>query len=320
VEAAPDGVIVSSPIAEANFLFRTPSSFRRAEAPEGFAVALATEKEGAVATIRLRIGDLTATEARAGLDAFVEARDEEYRTGVGGKLGITGGRGRRLAAVEGKELTRLVLVVFDGPRRYELFLEARPADSLLAAELGAIAEGFTILSPQGAPASGPATAADAAASRIDHDYYRLNLLKPKGFLRQEVDPGRDPGIFLHLLREDETKSRCEIFVRVCLAKAFKESVDARAAKRHDQILERYESPKAPKRPTRGRWPGAKVVYRFKLAGRAPGSGAVVEEEWLLLEHENGRIYEVQVSSWGGAARAFKKDIDAFWKNLRIENR
>jgi hypothetical protein len=319
VEALPDGVIVRSPAAAANFLFRAPKAFREVDVPEGFVAALAAEEDGSKATIRLRLGELTATEARAGLDAFVKARDAEYRAGLGGAPGITGGRGRRLVAIEGEGSLRLVLALFDGPRRYELFLDATPGDSALAAQLAAVAEGFTLLDPKGPPDIGPATEGDDKAATIEHDYYRLKLVKPKGFLQQEVDPDRDAGIFLHLRREDEQKNRCDIRIRVFLAKALKESVDAKAEKRLEEFKNGHETPRAPSRPTRGRWAGASTVYRMKLAGRLP-SGSVVEEEWLILDHENGRVYEIEVGSFGGAARAFKKEIDAFWRGLKITDR
>ncbi|MCK6461084.1 MAG: hypothetical protein L6Q95_14475, partial [Planctomycetes bacterium] len=159
VESDADGVIVRSPAAAANFLFRAPKGFRRAEAPEGFALAL--EAEGT--SIRLRLADLTAGEARGGLDAFLTSREQEYRAGFDGSLGITSGRGRRTAAIETKDAFRLVLVVFDGARRYELFCEGAPG---AATELAAVAEGFTILEPKGAPEGGPLLG-DAKAGTIE---------------------------------------------------------------------------------------------------------------------------------------------------------
>lgn len=315
MESDPEGVIVRSPVAAANFLFRAPRGFKRVGPEEGFAVALAAEEEGAKGSIRLRLGDLTATEARAGLDAFVKGHEEEYLQGLGGSLGITGGRGRRTAAIEGKEALRIVLVVFDGARRYELFLEGAPGDSALAAGLGAVAEGFTILDPKGAPEGGPVLG-DTKAGTIEHDYYRLKLVKPAGFLQQEVDPDKDPGIFLHLKREDDAKNRSDIRVRVFLAKALKEGVEAKAQKRIDSFRSAHESTKGPERAPRGRMAGSNAAFRFKQVGRLP-HGQVVEEEWLILDHQNGRVYEFEVVCYATASRAFKKEIDAFWKGIKI---
>lgn len=318
VETVEDGVIVRSPIAAANFLFRAPKGFRKADPGEGFSAGLAAEEGTAKASIRLRIGDLTATEARTGLDGFVKNHEEEYRAGFGGALGVTGGRGRRIAAIEGKEALRLVLVVFDGARRYELFLEAAPGDSALAAQLAPVAEGFTILDPKGAPDGGPALAGGAKAMPIVHEYYRLKLLKPEGFLQQEVDPERDQGIYLHLRREDDQKNRCDIRVRVFLAKALKEQPDAKAQRRIDDFRNRYESPKGPERAARGRGPGANAAYKWKQVGKQ--TGGVIEEDWWILDHQNGRVYEFEVTCFAAASRAFKKDIDAFWRGIKIEEK
>jgi hypothetical protein len=308
VESDADGVIVRSPAAAANFLFRAPKGFKRAEAPEGFALAL--EAEGA--SIRLRLADLTAGEARGGLDAFVTSREQEYRAGFDGSLGITSGRGRRTAAIEGKDAFRLVLVVFDGARRYELFCEGAPG---AAAGLAAVAEGFTILEPKGAPEGGPLLG-DAKAGTIEHDYYRLKLSKPAGFLQQEVEPERDKGIFLHLKREDDQKNRCDIRVRVFLAKAEKEGVEAKAQKRIDDFRGRNETVKGPARAPKGRMPGSNAAFRFRQVGKGT-HGQVVEEEWLVLDHENGRVYEFEVVCYATASRAFRKEIDAFWKGIRF---
>jgi hypothetical protein len=318
VEPGADGVIVRSPVAAANFLFRTPPGFRKADPGEGFALGLAAEEGGVKASVRLRLGELTATEARAGLDAYVKNHEDEYRAGLQGALGVTGGKGRRIAAIEGKESLRIVLVLFDGPRRYELFLEGAPGDSPLVAQLAAVAEGFTILDPKGAPESA-APVGDAKAAPLAHDYYRLKLLKPEGFLQQEVDPEKDPGIYLHLRREDDQKNRCDIFVRVFLAKALKEQADAKAQRRVEEFRQQHETPKGPERATRARWPGANAAFRWKQAGKMP-QGTVVEEEWLLLDHANGRVYEIEVVCYAVASRAFKKDLDGFWRSIRIEEK
>ncbi|HEX5137051.1 MAG TPA: hypothetical protein VFY93_08775, partial [Planctomycetota bacterium] len=286
--------------------------FRRSDPPEGFALALAGDDDKA--SIRLRIADLGASEARAGIDAFVKAHEPEYGAGFTGAPGITSGRGRRTAAVEGKDSLRIVLVVFDGVRRYELFCEGAPG---AGEELAAVAEGFTILDPKGAPEGAPLLG-DAKAGTIEHAYYRLKLLKPEGFLQQEVDPESDKGIYLHLRREDDQRNRCDIRVRVFLAKSLKEGVEAKAQRRIDDFRGRNGSVKGPLRAPRSRMPGSNAAFRFEQVGRSE-HGQVVDEKWLILDHENGRLYEFEVVCYGAAGRAFKKDIDAFWKGIRIQD-
>ena len=317
IEPQEDGVIVRSPIAALNFLFRAPKGFKKADPGEGFAAGLAAEEGGGKATIRLRIADLSATEARAGLDAFVTNHEAEYKQGLGGALGVTGGRGRRLAMIEGKEALRIVLVVFDGMRRYELLLDATPGDSALAAQLAPVAEGFTILDPKGAPDGGPGLGGSTKAAPLVHEYYRLKVLKPEGFVQQEVDPESDKGIYLHLRREDDQKNRCEIRVRVFLAKAVQQQADELAQHRIDEFRSRHESPKGPEHPPRGRGPGANAAYRWKQVGRLAQGGAVVEEERWILDHQNGRMYEFEVVCFAAASRAFKKEIEAFWRGIKI---
>ena len=127
-----------------------------------------------------------------------------------------------------------------------------------------------------------------------------------------MDPERDKGIYLHLRREDDQKNRCDIRVRVFLAKAVKQGPEELAQMRIDEFRGRHESPKGPERPKRSA-PGA---FRWKQAGRAQG-GVVVEEERWVLEHENGRMYEFEVLCYGAASRAFQKDIAAFWRSVKF---
>jgi len=47
---------------------------------------------------------------------------------------------------------------------------------------------------------------------------------------------------------------------------------------------------------------------------------VIEEEWWILDHANGRVYEFHVECFGGASRAFKKDIEAFWRGIKIQEK
>ena len=74
-------------------------------------------------------------------------------------------------------------------------------------------------------------------------------------------------------------------------------------------------------PLKGEIPiaGAKNAWKFKMVARTKAAG-VIEEEWRVLEHENGRVYEIQLTTYGGAAREFRKDIRAFWKKLKISSK
>jgi hypothetical protein len=93
----------------------------------------------------------------------------------------------------------------------------------------------------------------------------------------------------------------------------------KAQKAIERFVTKYQSAKAPKKPRRTGFAGAKNAWRFKMVGKTKTS-SVVEEEWRVIEHENGRIYEIQLTTYGGAAREFKKDIRAFWKKLKISSK
>jgi hypothetical protein len=318
VERQDDAVIVRSPIAQGNFLFRTPRFFRQQEAEEPFAVHLRAKQGGAVAHIRLRLGQVTAGQARQGIDALVKEKKSGYTAGYG-ELTVSGEGARRLAKTTGEAGLRLVLVVVDGPKLYELFLDVSPADATLGRDLEAVATGFTILDPKGAPIAGAASG-DLKAGTIDHEYYRLKVFKPAGFAQQEVDPDRDQGIFLHLRKEDKYRNRCDIRIRVHLARAMKQMPASKAEKAIERFVTKYESAKAPKKPRRTSIAGAKNAWKFKMVGKEPKSSGVVQEEWRVIEHENGRVYEIQLTTYGGAAREFKKDIRAFWRKLKIRSK
>ena len=36
-----------------------------------------------------------------------------------------------------------------------------------------------------------------------------------------------------------------------------------------------------------------------------------------LEHQNDRVYEIQLTAYGGAAREWRKDLAMFWRKLKI---
>jgi len=308
VDREADGVVVRSPISQGNFLFRAPPAFRRAEAPEGFAVAL--EAEGA--SIRLRLGK----PGPSGLAMFLDRHAAEYGSGLKAKPERKVDGGRCLVRLKGEQGVRLVLVVLDGTRSYELFLEASPPDGELAGKLEGIAAGFTILSPKGPPAAVTAGGPLAEPETIEHDYYRLVVFKPEGFVRKAVDPDRDEGIFLHLQRLDEEKNLCDVFVRVHLAKAMKTSIEDKAQAAIDRFVSKYPDATTPSKPRRSGWPGANNAYKLKLVGKSR-KGFVVEEEWRFIDHSNGRAYEIQLAKYGAAGRAFRKEIRRFWRKLRI---
>ncbi len=145
------------------------------------------------------------------------------------------------------------------------------------------------------------------------------MFKPAGFAQQEVDPDRDKGIYLHLRKEDQYRNRCDIRIRVHLLRAMKQAPLDKAQKAIERFVSKYASAKAPKKPRRTSLAGAKNAWKFKMVARTKASG-VIEEEWRVLEHENGRVYEIQLTTYGGAAREFKKDIRAFWKKLKISSK
>ena len=136
-------------------------------------------------------------------------------------------------------------------------------------------------------------------------------------LVESVDPESDLGIWTHLRREDEVRNTCSIRIRVFLTRTAQESTEDRARRRLEEFEAQYTNARVPRRPKRTRFPGAKEAYALDLAGKLPKGGMVVQEEWKVFEHDNGRTYEVQVTTYAGAQREFKKEIRAFWKSIRI---
>ena len=132
-----------------------------------------------------------------------------------------------------------------------------------------------------------------------------------------MHPDADKGIFLHLHREDDEKNVCDIRIRVHLSKTVAADAQEIAAKAIEAFASKYPPAKVPKRPSRTGWPGADAAFKCKMAGKVSGTGAVVEEEWRVIDHSNDRLYEVQVTLFAGASRAFKKDLQTFWRGLKI---
>jgi len=316
VERTDEAVIVRSPTAKLNFLFRVPPGFREAAALEPWKIELQATKEAQTARLRLRVGDVTATEGASNPTALARAREQEYCEGYG-KLEVTGEGARRLAKTRGEKGERWVLLVRDGNKLYELFMETEPAGSAFGAVFQTLADGFTLLDPKGAPASVERAPEEIKARTIEHDYYRLKVFKPSGFTQEGVNPDKDKGIWLHLRRVDQYQNLCDIRIRVFLSKTIQKTLQERAQVRGiDRFAGKYHSARVPKKPTRGRWPGAKKSFRLKMVGKLK-SGLVIQEEYRFIEHENDRTYEIQLTTYAGAQREFKQDIAAFWKKLKI---
>lgn len=310
MDRAEDAVIVRSPIEAANFLFRAPKDFAEQAPEEPFLVDL---KSGA-ARIRLRITSLGPSDP-ADPDRLAAAREADYRLGQGSKPEVEGQGARRLVRARGGAGARTVLLVVDGARLYELFLDG---DEASAAALEEVARGFTILDPKGGPAAKAPTAEELKERVLEHDFYRLEVLKPAGFSAAEGDPNKDAGIWMEMRRIDEDRSQCDIRIRTWLKKALEggQSVEDFGRKAIARFEKDHIDTRVPKAPPRTGWPGAHVAYKLKLAGRTR-KGITVQEDCRIVDHENGRIYEFQVTMYGGASRSFQKEIAAFWKKLRI---
>jgi len=310
---------VRSPSTEGNFLFRAPLGFERVDEPtEGYALELTLQRDGAVrARVRLRYGDVAGDELAKPVDELARARESEYRKG-GFDTGfeIEGERVRRLVRLSGKEAgDRQVLLVRDGTRLYELLVDRTPA---CKDDLDGIARGFTILDAKGAPQIRAALPQDVAAKTLEHDYYHIAVLKPAGFTQEEVDANTDKGIWIHLRRRDERQNQCDIKIRVYLARTVSEDVETLARKAGERFGRQYESAKVPSHPKRMRFPASKQAFQLKMLGKLPRTGLVVQEDYRFIEHENGRLYEIQLTTYGGAQREFRADIAAFWRKLAIK--
>ena len=217
-----------------------------------------------------------------------------------------------------RPITLVTELLDDNPFRLDFHGHFPPAlDRQLA--LGTLYRQPTILDPKGGPVARTATPEQLKAKELEHGYYRLKLLKPAGFTQELVDPNTDKGIWIHLRCEDEIRNLCNIRIRVHLARTLKQDVTAKATVALNRFAAQYPNARVPKRPKNARWPGSKQALRLKMSGRLTKSGIVIQEEWVFIEHENGRIYEIQMTTYAGAQREFKKQIKAFWKSIRIRN-
>ena len=317
IEQEGDDVVVRSPISKHNFLFRAPTGFKEARPPDGFLVALEAKEGDGMARVRLRVSALGAQTP----PAFLAGRQTVYQEGFPKETATKSERGRWRYERTGETGRRTILVVFDGASVYELILDALPADGPLAKSLETIAAGFTVLDPKGPPEGAAAvpTPEELAPKSLEKTYYRLKVFKPAGFAQEPVDPTAEPGIVYSFRRQDAERNLCLIRIRVHLRKTLKQALDVRAQTVIDKFAAKYKSPKVPRRPQRARVAGAKSAYKLKLLGRAPKTSAIVQEDWRLVDHENGRVYEIQMTQYGAAARVFRKEISAFWKKLKFTN-
>ena len=317
VERTDEAVIVRSSIAKLNFLFRLPTEFREAAVEKPWRMELRATRDAQMARIRLRVSDVTITETAQAPGKLAMARDAEYRAGYRDELTIEGEDARCVAKTGGAKGVRWVLLVRDGTRLYELFMETEPIESAFVAVFQDLADGFTILDPKGAPIAQQRTPEELKPAVIAHEYYRLKVYKPQGFTREGVDPDTDKGIFLHLRRMDEHKNMCDIKIRVYLSKTIRKSLAERAQIRGlNRFESRYDSARVPKSPRRAPFRGAKNSFRLQMAGKLR-NGLVLQEDYRFVEHENDRTYEFQVTTYAGAKREFKKEIAAFWKKLKV---
>jgi len=314
VDRNADGVVVRSPMDQGNFLFRVPAQFVEGTPEEGFAADLAA---GEKARIRLRLSPLPTGETRDPIEQIARARLKGFGLPPEPPPVLTAQGNRCLVASRSATAQRTILVLVDGQRLYELFLDG---SGEFEDDLQRVADGFTLLDPKGRPEVPKESEGEMKPKLLEHDYYRLKVLKPAGFGMLEVDPNRDPGIWLHLRRAEEGKGVCEIRLKIHLSKALTESCAAKAEKALAAFRSKYVDPRAPARPTKGAAAASKEAYTMKMSGKVEGSGLVASEEYRVIEHDNGRLYEIQVTNLGGAAREFKKEIAAFWKELRIIDR
>ncbi len=320
VERGEDAVIVKSPIAQGNFLLRLPLAFEQAEGEEAekWTFRMFARDGQAHAFISLRITELTGPDLRKTVDALVAARDHRFPE-TKDWVERSGESARRLLRYRGKDYAMSVLGVRDGNRLYELWQSTAPKNCAFDKAFASIAEGFTILDPKGAPQLRKPDAKELKAGPLEHDYYRIKVLKPEGFLVEEVDPESDRGIWTHLRREDEVRNTCTIRIRVFLTRTLKKTLEDRAQERINAFESQYDSARVPKRPKRTRFPGSKEAYSLKMVGKLPKGGLVVQEEWKLFEHDNGRTYEIQLTTYAGAQREFSKEIRAFWRSIKIRH-
>jgi hypothetical protein len=307
VEPAADAVVVRSPMKEANFLMRLPAGFVEAEATAPWMVVLRTKE----ARVRLRVELLSADKLGLAAAALAKPR----ATG----LTLTGSGGaRRMGTGPGETgFERVALYVRDGKRFYEVVVDVAEGKAELKKSLVESLENFTLLNPQGAPEAAPEDPAELKPKTLEHSFYKIKVLKPVGFGERPPDVDHDKGIWKHLRRIDKDNNLCEIRIRSHLSVEFKKSIETLAAERMKKFADKYNDTRIPKKPKSWRIRGGKPAIQVQMSGRAPKSGLIVRADYRYVEHANGRTYEIEMILWGDAARAFKKEVKAFWKSLKI---
>ncbi|MHC4940705.1 MAG: hypothetical protein ACYTHK_17330 [Planctomycetota bacterium] len=307
VETSADAVVIRSPMKEGNFLMRLPAGFVEGEAESPWMVMVRTKD----AKVRLRIELLEAD--KLGLAAGDLAKPRA----AGLKLTGTGGA-RRMGTGPGETgYDRIALFVRDGKRFYEVVADVASGNAELKKALTESLDNFTLLNPQGAPEPAPEDPAALKAQTLEHSFYKIRLLKPMGFAERPPDVDHDKGIWKHLRRLDKENNLCEIKIRSHLSVEFKKSVAALAMERMTRFEKRYNDVRLPKKPKSWRVKGGKEGRQVQMSGRARKSGVIVRADYRYVEHANGRTYEIEMILWGNANRAFKKEVKAFWKSLRI---
>ena len=290
-------------MSEGNFLMRLPPGFQPADAAEPWNAVLQKDR----ATVRLRIDEV----GNQPIDPLSRAR--------AGKIELRGdGGARRTAESRTKETVRILLFVRDGKRFYHLEASVPADDDETRKALAAAFENFTLLNPKGAPEQAPDDPDKDKAKTLEHDFYKIKVLKPSGFAERPVEPDSDIGIWTHLRRYDgESGDLAEVRIRSHLTRKFKDDPASLANKRMERFRNRYKDVRIPKKPKSWRVRGAKESTQVQMTGRAPKSGVIVRADYRYVQHENGRTYEFEMIVWANANRAWAKEIRAFWKSIRI---
>lgn len=312
VDIGADAVVIRSPMSEGNFLMRLPAGFTESAAEEPWQKLVA--REGC--TVRVRIEKLSPDQDALGAAQLAAPRAKKL-----GDLKLEGqGGARRIGKGGGKGKTRLALFVRDGKRFYEVVIDLDPADAAAEKKLREVLENFTLLDPKGAPEATPQDPAALKAKELKHDFYKIRLIKPEGFGERPPDVDGDKGIWIHLRRVDKDNNTCEIRVRSHLAISSKLKADQLVAGSMKRFEAKFNDVRIPKKPKTWRFRGGKEGYSVEMAGRVPKSGMIVHAGYRAILHENGRIYEFDMILYGNAKRAFKKEIRAFWKSIKLRSK
>jgi len=309
IDISADAVVIRSPMSEGNFLMRLPKGFTETAAEEPWQKQVT--REGCA--VRVRIEKITPDQESLGAAQLAAPHAKKL-----GDLKLEGkGGARRIGKGGGKGKTRLALFVRDGKRFYQVVVDLDPADAATEKELLEALENFTLLDPKGAPEAAPENPETLKAQKLTHDFYKLTLVKPAGFGERPPDVDGDRGIWKHFRRIDKDNNTCEIRVRSHLAVSSKLKAEQLVAGAMKRFETKFNDVRMPKKPKTWRFRGSKEGYIAEMAGRVPKSGIIVHADYRVLLHENGRLYEFDVILFGNAKRAFKKELRAFWKSIKI---